>query len=175
MQSAREVRTPGHGWVGRQEDPLEWRRAAGVELDAWRVWGAAACAGERVQPPLLGVGAGVPSSPSWGCKAGCLAGRGKCGAAGGYGDDVSAGRRHGCARWGRLNRGHASGCYVWSTPIRCRCLSESQPRHLLQPHQRGISPLHPQCSQDLCCCDAARPRFSSSRCFGSLWPERKCR
>lgn len=173
MQSARGVLSPGRGWVGRQEAPLEWRRAAGVELGALEVWGVAAREKERVQLPLLGVGAGVPSSPSWGCKVGYLGGRGKCGAAGAYGDDASAGRRRGCARWGQLNRGHASGCYVWSTPIRCRCQSESQRHHLLHPHQTGISPPHPRCCRDLYCCDAAHPRFSSSRCFGSLWSERK--
>lgn len=173
MQSARGVRSPGRGLAGRPEVLLEWSRAVGLELGAWRAWGAAARGGERVRPPLLGAHAGAPSSPSLGCRAGCPAGRGKCGAAVACGDDASAGRRRGCARWGRPNRGRASGCCAWSTPIRYRCRSESQPRQLLHPHQRGISPLRPLCCQDLCCCDVCRPRFSWSRCFGSLWSEKE--
>ncbi len=146
MQSALGVRSPGHGWVERLEALLEWRRGAGVEPGAWGLWASAACEEERERLPWLGAGAGVPSSPSWGCKAGCPAGRETCGAAGACGDDASAGRRRGCARWGRLNRGHASGCCGWSILIRCRCQSASRLRRL---RQRGISPRHPRCCQDL--------------------------
>lgn len=148
-QSALGVQSPGHGWAGRREAPLEWRRGAGVEPGAWRLWASAACEEERERSPWPGEGAGGPSSPSWGCKAGYLAGRETCGAAGACGDDASAGRRRGCARWGRLNRGRVSGCCGWSILIRCRCQSVNQPRRLLHPRQRGISPLHPRCFRDL--------------------------
>lgn len=166
-QSAPGVRNPGHAWGEHQGVPREWRRAVGVMRGAWQptVSAARAEGRGRLRP---GVDAGVPSSPSWGCKAGFLAGRGTCGADGACGGDVSAGRRRGCARWGRPTRGRASDCCVWSIPIRCRCQSGSPPRRLQHHHQRGISPRHPQCCQDLYCCDAARPRFSSSRCSDSL-------
>lgn len=146
MQSALGVQSPGHGWVGPQEAPLEWRKGAGVERGAWGLWASAACEEERERLPWPGAGAGVPSSPSWGCKAGYPEGKETCGAAGACGDDASAGMMRGCARWGRLNRGHASSCCGWSILIRCRCRSES---HLPRPRQRGISPLHQRCCQDL--------------------------
>lgn len=143
MRSALGAQSPGHGWAGRQEAPLEWRRAVAGEPGAWRLWGSAACEEERERSPWLGVGAGVPSSPSWGCKAGCPAGKETCEAVGACGDDATAARRRGCARWGRLNRDHASGCCGWSIRIRCRCQSASH--RLRHPRRRGISPLHPQC------------------------------
>lgn len=174
MQSALGVPSQGHGWVVHREVPPEWRKGAEVKLDAWKVWAAAACEGGHERPPWPGVGAGAPSLPSWGCKAGCPAGRGTCGAAGACGGGASAGRRRGCARWGQRNRGRAAGCCGWSTPIRYRCRSVSQPRHLLRPRRRGISPLRPQCCRDLYCCDVAHPRFSSTRCSGSLESDRKC-
>lgn len=149
MQSALGVRSPGHGWAGRRGAPLEWRRGAGVEPDAWGPWPSAVREEERERSPWPGVGAGVPSSPSWGCKAGCPVGRETCGVAGACGDDASAGRRRGCARWERLNRGRASGCCGWSIRIHCRCRSANRPRHLLRPRRRGISPLRPRCCRDL--------------------------
>lgn len=139
-----------------------------VTQGAWELPPSAACAEGRGRLPWPGVDAGVPSSPSWGCTAGFPAGRGTCGAVGVCGDDASVGRRRGCARWGRLNRGRASDCCASSTQTRCRCRSASRPRHLLHHRRTGISPLRPQCYQGLYCCDAAHPRFSSSRCSGSL-------
>lgn len=168
MQSALGVRSPGHEWAGRQEAPQVWRRGAVVAPGAWGLSVAAACVGERERSPWLGVGAGVPSSPSWGCKAGCLAGRETCGGVGACGDDVSAGRRRGCARWGRPNRGRASGCCGWSILIRFRCRSVSHPHRLLLPRQRGTSPLLPRCCRGLYWFDVARPRSLSIHCFGSL-------
>lgn len=159
--------------MGRQEVPPEWWRGAGVEQGAWELWTAAVREEERERLPWPGVGAGVPSSPSWGCKAGYLAGRGTCGAAGACGDDVSAGRRRGCARWGRLNHGHASGCCEWSILIHCRCQSESRPLQLLHPRQRGISLLRRRCCRGLYCCGVALPRFLLIHCFGSLGAERQ--
>lgn len=174
MQSALGVLSPGHGWAGRQEVPLEWRREAEVKPGAWGLQAAAACEEEHERLPWPGAGAGAPSSPSWGCKAGYLVGRETCGVVGACGDDVSAGRRRGCAHWGQQNRGRAASCCEWSILIRCRCRSASQPRHLLHPRQREISPLHPRCCRDLYCHDVAHPRFSSIHCFGSLGSERKC-
>lgn len=148
-QSALGVQSPGRGWAGRREVPLEWRRAVGVEPGAWRLWASAACEEERERLPWLGAGAGVPSSPSWGCKAGYPVGKETCEAVGACGGDATAGKRRGCARWGQLSRGRASGCCGWSIQIRCRCRSASQPRRLLRPRQRGISPLRPQCCRGL--------------------------
>lgn len=142
---------------------------AGVTLGAWGLSVAAVRVEERERSPWQGVDAGVPSSPSWGCKAGCPAGRETCGAAGVCGDDGSAGTRRGCARWGRPNRGRASGCCGWSIPIRFRCPSASQLRRLRRLRQRGTSPLHPRCCRGLYCCGVAHPRSLSSHCFGSLW------
>ena len=170
--SALAVPSRGHGWAGRREVPPEWRKGAEVKLGAW-LWAFAAGEGERERLPWPRAGAAAPSSPSWGCRAGCPAGRETCGGVGGYGDDASAGRRRGCAHWAQ-HCGLAAGCCGWSTLIRCRCLSASRPRHHLLLHrQREISPLHPQCCRDLYCYDVARPRFLSIHCFGSLRSNRK--
>lgn len=148
-QSARGVQRLGRGWVGLQEVHPEWRRAVVVEPGAWLLWPSAVGEEECEQLPWLGVDAGVPSSPSWGCTAGYPVGKETCVAAVAYGGDVIAGRRRGCAHWGQLSHGHASGYCGWSIPIRYHCRSVSQPRHLLHLHQRGIYHLRPQCCQDL--------------------------
>lgn len=148
-QSALGEQNPGRGWAEHQGVPLEWRRVAGVEPGAWRLWASAACEEERERSPWLGAGAEGPSSPSWGCTSGYPAGKETCEAVGACGDDATAGRRRGCARWGQLNRGRASGCCGWSIRIRCHYRSESQPRRLLHPHPRGISLRRPRCCRDL--------------------------
>lgn len=153
--------------MGRQEAPRGWRTGAGAERGAWRLWAAAVGGEERELSPWPGGDAGEPSSPSWGCRAGCLGGRGTCGGAGACGDDVSAGRRRGCARWGRPSRDRVSSCYEWSIRIRCHCPNASLPLRLLHPHQMGTSP-RPPCCRGLYCCGAARPRFLSTHCCGSL-------
>lgn len=118
-----------------------------VEPGAWQ-WASAAGAGECERPPWPDVGAGVPSSPSWGCRAEYQVGRETSGAAGACGGDAIAARRRGYARWEQLNRGHASGCCGWSILIRYRCRSASLLLLLLQL-LRGTYPLRPQCCRDL--------------------------
>lgn len=146
-QSARGARSPDHEWAGLQGALLEWRRVVVVELGAW-LWAAAAGEGECEWPPWPDVGAGVPSSPSWGCTAEYQVDTETSEEAGACGGDAIAVRRRGYARWEQLNHGHASGCCGWSTLIHYRCQNASLlllPLHLL----RGIYHLRPQCCQDL--------------------------
>lgn len=169
MQSALGARSQGHEWAGLREAPPGWRKGAGAERDAWAPWASVVGEGECEPWPWLGVGAGGPSSPSWGCTAGCRGGTATCAAPGACGGGATAGWKRGCARWGRPSRGRASGCCGWSTRIHCRYRTASLPRRLRLLRPRATSPLHPRCCQDLWCCGAARPRSSSSRCSGSLW------
>lgn len=145
-QSAQGARSPGREWAGLQEAHPVWRRVVAVELDAW-LWASAAGEGECGWPPWPDVDAGVPSSPSWGCTAEYQVDTETSEEAGACGGDATAVRRHGYARWERLNRGHASGCCGSSILIHYRCRNAS----LLLPLRplRGIYHHRRRCCQDL--------------------------
>lgn len=169
-QSARGARSPGHEWAGLREVLPGWRRVVAVaERDAWVPWAFAARGGGCGPRPWLGAGAEGPSSPSWGCRAGCQGGTVTCAAAadGACGGGASAGWKRGCAHWAPPSRGHASSCCGWSTRTRCRCQSASRHRSLRR-RPKATSPLRPRCCWTLWCCGAARPRSLLSHCSGFL-------